>query len=142
MSINSKYAFCPKCGNKLVNICSANTLLYELCPESTCRTMIKNNNISEMDIDIYSRLQQKVNFKKTTDTRGIRAYMLLKENLSGPLLIKNSSSNLSNTKVAFCIVKAEDKSNAIKLFKQRFEVIKVTPDMVVEISIIENEAWE
>ena len=67
--------------------------------------------------------------------------MLLKEDLSGPLLVKNTSNSLSRTKTAFCIVKANSIDDAIKQFKERFEIIKVTKDTVVEISILENESW-
>lgn len=141
-SIDCEISFCPKCGNKLINIKSTNNLLYKVCPESTCRIMIKDGYISEMDMDIYSRLQQKVGFEKIHDIKGIKAYMLLKENLSGPLLVKNSNKDLGNNKVAFCIVKAKDADSAMKLFKQRFEIIKVTPDMVVEVSIVENDTWK
>lgn len=142
VDINSKYAFCPRCGSKLVNINSANEVLYGLCPESTCRTMIKDSNISEMDMDIYSRLQQKIDFKKTTATNGIKAYMLLKENLSGPLLVKNSKNVLSSNKTAFCIVKDSDIYGAMRQFKERFEIIKITEDMVVEVSIVEKDTWK
>lgn len=141
-SIVNEISICPKCGCKLIDITTTSTNLYKLCPDSTCRTMIKDDFISEMDIDIYSRLQQKFNFEKTQDSNGIRAYMLLKENLSGPLLVKNSNKDLSSSKVAFCIVKANDKASAFKLFKQRFEVIKITPDMVVEVDIVENGTWK
>lgn len=138
----NEISICPKCGCKLIEVSTTNTALYKLCPDSTCRTMIKDNLISEMDMDIYSRLQQKMKFEKSQDTKGIKAYMLLKENLSGPLLVKNSNRDLGSSKVAFCIVKANDQASAIKLFKQRFEVIKITPDMVVEVDIVENETWK
>lgn len=141
IDINCEYKICPKCGCKLININSANGVLYKLCPESTCRTMIKNCNISEMEMDIYSRLQQKLGFDSKTDIKGIKAYMLLKENLLGPLLVKNSRNALSNTRTAFCIVKANDVNEAIKMFKDRFDVIKITKDMIVEVSIVERELW-
>lgn len=139
--IDNKYIICPKCGCKLVDININNEKSYKLCPESTCRTMINGETISEMELDIYSRLQQRVGFNKEHTSSGIKAYMLLKEDLSGPLLVKNARNSLSRTKTAFCIVKANSIDDAIKQFKERFELIKITKDTVVEISILENESW-
>ncbi len=139
--IDNKYIICPKCGCKLIDININSGKSYKLCPESTCRTMINGETISEMELDIYSRLQQKVGFRKEHINSGIKAYMLLKEDLSGPLLVKNTRNSLSRTKTAFCIVKANSIDDAIKQFKERFELIKITKDTVVEISILENESW-
>lgn len=139
--IDNKYIICPKCGCKLVGIHINNEKSYKLCPESTCRTMINGETISEMELDIYSRLQQRVEINKEHTSSGIKAYMLLKEDLSGPLLVKNARNSLSRTKTAFCIVKANSIDDAIKQFKERFELIKITKDTVVEINILENESW-
>ena len=139
--IDNKYIICPKCGCKLIDININSGKSYKLCPESTCRTMINGETISEMELDIYSRLQQKVGFRKEHINSGIKAYMLLKEDLSGPLLVKNTRNSLSRTKTAFCIVKANSIDDAIKQFKERFELLKITKDTVVEISILENESW-
>lgn len=139
--VSNEYTICPKCGCKLVDININSEKIYKLCPESTCRTMINGKTISEMELDIYSRLQQKAGFKKEYNSSGIKAYMLLKEDLSGPLLVKNARNSLSRTKTAFCIVKANSIDDAIKQFKERFELIKITRDTVVEISILESESW-
>ena len=141
VDIDNKYIICPKCGCKLVDIHINNEKSYKLCPESTCRTMINGKTISEMELDIYSRLQQRIGFRKEHTSSGIKAYMLLKEDLSGPLLVKNVRNSLSRTKTAFCIVKANSIDDAIKQFKERFELIKITKDTVVEINILENESW-
>lgn len=136
----NEYLICPKCGCKLVSVNIGNSN-YRICPESTCRTMIKDSTISEMDMDIYSRLQQKINFKKEKSSHGIKAYMLLKEDLSGPLLVKNTNKSLSRTKTAFCIIMANSIDDAIRQFKERFEIIHITRDNVVEISIMEDDSW-
>ena len=136
----NEYLICPKCGCKLIKVRTSNSEC-SLCTDSTCRTMIKNDIISEMDMDIYSRLQQRLGFKKAKESKGFKAYMLLKEDLSGPLLVKNTNKTLSRAKTAFCIVKANSMDDAIKQFKERFEIIHITNDNVVEDNIVEDDSW-
>ena len=136
-SNDNKYKICPKCGSKLIDVSINSSNICSLCTESTCRTVIKDNIISEMEIDMYSTIQQKIKFKREQYDSGIRAYMLLKEDLSAPLLTKNTNSPFIKERTAYNIIKANSFEDAKKQFKDKFQFIKVSDDMVVEISIKE-----
>lgn len=132
-SIKNKILLCPLCGKELakVQINSCTEPVY-VCADSSCRTFIKQDDVKHMDIDLYCKIQNKLNITKESKT-----YMLLKENLSGPLLVKNSNSALETNKNCYCIIKAESQEDALNQFKQKFKYIRVTEDMVVQINIKE-----
>ena len=135
-NIKQKYSICPVCGNKLVEISANNgTLLYYLCTDSSCRTMIKESTISTMDIEIYSRVQTGFNIQQ--DKSKCDGYMLLNEKLSAPLMLKNNNSIYEKCKNLYCIVRAESIDDAIEQLQRKFEYIKITSERVVPINIKE-----
>lgn len=141
-SIDKQFSVCPVCGSKLIRFRQNSTDKQNyLCSDSRCRIVIKNNSIYEMDMTLYSKLQQQFGFSKQKSSNGIRAYMLLKEDLSAPLLVKNTKNPLLKDRNSFCIVSAESKDDALRMFNDKFEYIKISSDMVVEINIEEIEAW-
>lgn len=135
--IKSKFSVCPVCSNKLINV--ENTLgsnVNYLCTDSGCRLYIENNYICRLDIFAYSKLVDKLGIKEISyDT-----YMLLKENLSGPLLQRLTTNYNEKDKSLLCIVKATSKEDAISKFRRKFSFIKITSDMVVPVTIKE-EGW-
>lgn len=132
MDIISEYKFCPKCGSELHSeLSTSGKTLYSICKNSKCRTFIKGNIVDVMDIDIYSRLQCKFEYKDSG------YFMLLKENLSGPLLVKNTNNALEKCKNTLCIIEADSKQDAANKFKDKFKYIKISEDMIVPIRIVE-----
>lgn len=128
---------CPKCGSGLVHFKNKEIITRDLCTNSACRLSISNNKIDIMDLDEYSKIQDRVGFSRIEGTQGVKAYMLLKENLSAPLLVKNNSDVLDTERNTFCIVQAKDKDDAMRQFNKRFAYIKITDEMIVEIIIKE-----
>ena len=135
--MRGKISYCPVCGKELINIFGANgTLLYSVCNDSSCRIMIKDNHISEMDIEIYARLQEKGLYKAIQkSTEQYQNYMLLKEKLNGPLLSLLTSSPTESRKVAYNIVNAPSYEDALKYFSDKFKYSKIKPERVVRVRI-------
>lgn len=138
-----KYKICPKCGLQLeeVHINIGDKNIVSVCTDSCCRTVINGGIISELDIASYAELQQRYNLKKHEDTTGLKAYMLLKEDLSAPLMVKETRDPLDRNKSNFCIVRAISKEEAFSIFSKQFKYINVTYDMIVEVRIKEIEQW-
>lgn len=136
IDIEQKFSVCPVCGKKLVEIrANIKNNYYYLCTDSSCRTNIESNIITKLDIEDYCKLQDKYNLNAIE--KHCDAYMLLKENLSGPMLIKNSNEVFEKYKNSYCIIKAKSLEDAIEQFKNKFKYIKISKDMVVPITIRE-----
>lgn len=127
---STQYSYCPQCGNKLIQIDSE----LSICFNKACRTSISNSVISKMELDKYSKIQEKI---KIVDNREYKTYMLLKENLSAPMLIKNTNTATETKRNTYCIIKAKNIDEAILQFQQKFKYIKVNSEMVVEVSVKE-----
>lgn len=128
------YKYCPLCGKKLIYIDDGYKM--NVCTDSRCRTYIKDDIIGDIDLTTYSKLQQYYNFDNNTVINS-NTYMLLKENLSGPMLIKNTNEPTMNLRNKYCIINATDVISAINQFKQMFKYINITHDMVIPIDIKE-----
>lgn len=135
--ISFKISVCPVCSKKLIEINDpySDTKEY-LCTDNTCRIHIVENHIDKLDISTYSRMVDGLNIQK----QEYNTYMLLKENLSGPLLQKLTNDYNEKDRSMLCIIKANSREDAINKFKRKFAYIKVTSDMVVPISVKE-EGW-
>ena len=132
MSIpNFKISFCPVCGKKLVKLENTDDIV---CADISCRIRIHDHIISKLDIDEFAYIQDELPRQETKS----KTFMLLKENLSAPMLVKMTNNICNTTKDTFCICVAEDKEDARQKFRQRFEYINITPDMVVPITIKEE----
>ena len=137
MSIRGKISYCPICGKKLVDITGTDgILLYSVCKDSSCRTMIKDNHISEMDIDIYCRLQEK-NLLNTLDNKNkkYQEYMLLKENTQDALISLLTNNPTESRRVAYNIVRAYSHDEALKYFNDKFRMGKIKPERVVKVQV-------
>lgn len=128
------YKVCPICCSKITNI-NKNNLEISICNNSSCRVIIKNNKISRLNLDKFAEAQEKFNLVNENEQSNI--YMLLNEKLSGPLLIKTTNKALCNDSCMYCIIQAESREKALEIFKRKFEYIRVTDEMVVNISIKE-----
>jgi hypothetical protein len=132
-----EYSVCPVCGAKLAYIVVPNSnIKYKICPDSTCRVQIKDDKINILDLDIYSRIQSNLKFdiKKNSEDR---KFMLLKEDLSAPLLVKNTTDVLSKLRNKYCIIRATDLEDAKRQFNQQFKYVKIKDEMIVEVEIKE-----
>lgn len=130
------YKYCPMCGKELAVVKMHNTdTNYYVCRDIACRTQIKFDKISIIDIDKFANLQPRFNDSNNNDG----AFMLLKEDLSAPLLQKNSNNILVRDRNKYCIIRAKDKEDAIRQFKEMFDVIRIDSEMVVPIDI--HEKW-
>jgi hypothetical protein len=132
-----EYNICPVCGTRLayINVPNSN-VRYKICPDSTCRVQIKDDKINILDMDIYSRIQSNLNLEVKKNS-GDRKFMLLKEDLSAPLLVKNTNDALSKTRNKYCIIRATDLDDAKRQFNQQFKYVKIRDEMIVEIEIKE-----
>jgi hypothetical protein len=97
---------------------------------------IKDDKINILDMDIYSRIQSNLNLEVKKNS-GDRKFMLLKEDLSAPLLVKNTNDALSKTRNKYCIIRATDLDDAKRQFNQQFKYVKIRDEMIVEIEIKE-----
>ena len=132
--LDTKFSICPRCGKRLIKLKNANTdEYYYLCVSSNCRTTIRNNCIDTMSIDLFSRLTDKIN-NISSDTN---TYMLLKENLSGPMMQKMSNNCYDKDKIMYCIIQAKSKDDGLEKLRNKFSIIKITDEMVVPIIITE-----
>lgn len=130
--INIKY--CPLCGKELYTINNLKSKYY-ICKDSTCRAIIKEDKITVAEIDKYLDIKERLNIEESRNNSN--AYMLLKENLSGPMLIRINNNNINSIKCMYCIIYANSHDEAYEIFKKRFDFIKVTHDMIVNIDITE-----
>lgn len=133
--INNEYTICPKCGKPLIYI--ADGYKMNICTNSACRLSIKDSIIEDVELRDYSLIQQKYNLNNKSSVSNRGFYMLLKENLLGPMLIKNTNGALENKRNSLCILRADSKEDAIKQFKEKFKYIKINDEMVVQINIQE-----
>ena len=135
--MRGKIHYCPVCGKELLKITGAGGVeLYSVCKDSACRTMIKNNNISEMDIEIYSRLQDKLLDKEIRkSTEQFQDYMLLKENMKGALMSLLTNQPSENRKVVYNIVTAKSHNDAVALFNSKFKYTSIKPERVVRVQV-------
>ena len=135
--MRGKISYCPICGKKLIDITgTGGTLLYSVCKDSSCRTMIKDNHISEMDIEIYSRLQEKGLYKAIQKSaEQYQDYILLKENMNGALMSLLTNQPSENRKVFYNIVNAPSHEYALKYFNDKFKYSKIKPERVVKVRI-------
>lgn len=129
------YKCCPVCGKKIIYI--GDGYKMHICTNSSCRTSIKDEVIGDVDLTTYAEIQQKYDFNNKTHKVGQSAFMLLKEDLSGPMFAKNTNEALMKLRNTYCILRAIDKEDALKQFRQKYKVIKINDDMVVEIEITE-----
>ena len=122
------YKYCPKCGNKLIKFNKG-----FLCYNNSCRVVIKNNSIYRMSLDEFIEIQDVIGEQNNSSN----SYMLLKEDLSAPLLIKNTNSPLERNKNTYCIIRAKNLDDALEQFSSKFSYIKVNKDMIVKVNINE-----
>jgi leucyl aminopeptidase (aminopeptidase T) len=130
------FTICPVCGGRLSKI-RINNNKYELyiCRDSICRTTIQNNKVFKMELGKYCIIQDKIS--ENVEDKKSNTYMLLKRDLSSPLLVKNTNSATEKNKNSYCIINAKSHEDAVKQFKDKFKAIIVTDDMVVNIEIKE-----
>lgn len=133
--INNEYTICPKCGKPLIYI--ADGYKMNICTNSACRLCIKDDVIGNVELRDYSLIQQNYNLNNKSSVSNKGFYMLLKENLSGPMIIKNTNSALENKRNSLCILRAGSKDDAIKQFREKFKYIKINDEMIVQIKIQE-----
>lgn len=133
--INNEYIICPKCGKPLIYI--ADGYKMNICTNSACRLYIKDDVIGNVELRDYSLIQQNYNLNNKSSVSNKGFYMLLKENLSGPMLIKNTNNALENKRNSLCILRAESKEDAIRQFKEKFKYIKINDEMIIPIKIQE-----
>ena len=132
---DSQISFCPKCGSKLVCVGKGidNDGMY-LCTGTACNIAINGNTISYNNTALYAKYNEIIlRAREHSNT-----FMLLKENLSGPMLQKLTNTALEKDKSMYCIVQADSIEDALKKFQRKFNVIKVTNDMVIPITIKED----
>lgn len=135
--LNTKISFCPVCGKRLIRIKDTfKNKEYTLCSDSSCRTYILGTTISTFSIYEFSRLADSIEKAKFKESN-MKTYMLLKTTLSGPMLQKVTNNFDEKDKSMYCIVQAKDRDDALEKFSRRFSVIKIKPDMVVEVTIKE-----
>ena len=134
-NIKAEYLYCPVCRTKLYKVRgTSNNELYSVCTNSSCRKFIKNDSIAEMDISIYSRIQPFFPYDNT-DTN---IFILLKENLKGPLMSKATNGPFDKDRCMYNIVHAESREDAVDKFQKKFEHIEITGEMVAPIHIVED----
>ena len=131
-----EYKYCPMCGKELAYIGDGYKMY--VCTNSTCRTSIKDDIIGDIDLSTYAYIQEKYNKEIKQEKSGYKAYMLLKENLSGPMFAKNTNEPFMKLRNTYCIIRATNKKDAINQFKDKYKVINISEEMVVEVSIREN----
>ena len=125
-----KIKYCPICSKELLSIDNK----YSLCVDTGCRVIIKNNLIKQLDIDEFSNIVEKIG---ATPENKSNNYMLLKTDLSGPMLLKTTNDGICNDKCMYCIIQAKSKEEAMKILKRKFKVVDITDDMIVNINIKE-----
>lgn len=132
----SKIQYCPYCGKKLVSISDRAAFTNLMCIDSKCRCMITNTVIEKLDIDEYVKMQDIIedcinnNLDKT-----VRYWVLTKKESNSPILFKNTTNPVETHKQTLCIIQADTHDEALEIMQTKFKVMKITPDMVVEISI-------
>lgn len=135
MNINTELIYCPCCGSRLLKLVnnSDNNIAY-LCRKTNCRILIRNSKISQMSLEGFSKLSDKVSEVTTDDISG---YMLLNEKRTGPLFVKNSNNYDERGKDTYCIVKANSIQDAITKFKRKYTYININEDNVIPVLIKE-----
>lgn len=128
------FKMCPVCGNNMMTLDFGNDTKVSICSNTACKVVIENNEITVADDDEYLKLRANASTDLKPDTN---TFMLLKADLSKPMLIKNTNKFDEKCRNTYCIVQANDIEDAISQFSRKFDVIKITKDMVVPIKIKE-----
>lgn len=135
----SKILYCPMCGKSMIDLGSRGTYINQLCRDSKCRCMITMNKFEIIDIEEYSKFSDIISEAlHKTDTTTDKYYMLTKENSSQPALIKNTNSPYETKRQTLSIIKCKNKKEALAVFKEKFKVIKITEDRIIEVTIKEG----
>ena len=139
---NPEFKKCPLCGGKLVRIVQVSNGVVKtsyLCKKSTCRIIIDSAlQIRKISIEYYSFLEEKLNNAEVNNSdTSDKNYMLLKEDLSGPMMQKMTNKFDDKEKCKYVIVKAKNVDEAFEKFRKAFSVINIKNDMIVEVNIEE-----
>lgn len=140
--VNIELKKCPLCGGKLAKLIQHNNneeKVAYMCKKSTCRIFIDYTmRIYKLSIEYFSVLEEKLNSTiNSSEDSCDKNYMLLKEDLSGPMMQKMTNKFDDKEKCRYVIVKAKNVDEATEKFKKAFSVINIKNDMIVEINIEE-----
>lgn len=134
----TEFKYCPKCGKKLYHVEPNNGKEpYDICNDAICRHVVKQNRIMQLSIEQYSLLQERYSLNKNKEQQKI--FMLLKQDLSGPMLSKLIQDIAKRDRNTYNIITCESKNEAFKQFKERFSAIDMKENMIIPIDIVEYE---
>lgn len=137
MSLISRFSICPMCGKELIKINIINEEgQIALCSDSGCRVTLTDTSIYIMGIERYARLQDELaSISSDIFKNKDRYFLLLSEKLNKPMLSLLTNKPIENRRNKLNIIKAKNKDEAFKLFKDATNNSKLNIDRVVEVYI-------
>lgn len=137
MSLISRFSICPMCGKELIKINIINEEgQIALCSDSGCRVTLTDTSIYIMGIERYARLQDELaSISSDIFKNKDRYFLLLSEKLDKPMLSLLTNKPIENRRNKLNIIKAKNKDEAIKLFRDMTNISKLNIDRIVEVYI-------
>lgn len=127
--------YCPFCGKEMLEISTK----AKICVDSACRGVISNNKIGQLSLSGYSKYTDEIieaeNINKSKSIDADKYFMLLKKESDEPMLFTNTNSPLEKNKQTICILKCKSHEEAVKNMQNKFKIISITPEMVVEVGV-------
>lgn len=127
--------YCPFCGTELLKLSNK----AKICPDGTCRGVIAGNKIGQLSLDGYNKYIDEIleieQHDKLMSSFTNKYYMLLKKDSDEPMLFNNTTSPLEKNKQTMCIIQCKSHEEAVKNMQDKFKVMNITSDMVVEIGV-------
>ena len=137
MDLISRFSICPMCGKELIKINIINKEgQIALCSDSGCRVTLTNTSIYIMDIERYARLQDELaSISDSIFKNKDRYFLLLSEKLNKPMLSLLTNKPIENRRNKLNIIKAKNRDEAFKMFKDATNNSKLNIDRIVEVYI-------
>lgn len=127
--------YCPFCGKELLELSNK----AKICPDGLCRGVIAANKIGQLSLEGYAKyIDEILDIEKHEKIKTMFAdkyFMLLKKESDEPMLFNNTSSPLEKNKQTLCIIKCKSHEEAVKSMKEKFKIMNITPEMVVEVNV-------
>lgn len=127
--------YCPFCGLELLELSNK----AKICPDGTCRGVVAGIKIGQLSLDGYNKYIDEI-LEIEQRNRLIsgfkdKYYMLLKKDSDEPMLFNNTTSPLEKNKQTICVIKCKSHEEAVKNIQDKFKIMNITPEMVVEVGV-------